>query len=69
MVKLNIYLWHSAEDFYYNISVSDVCYLLMNTDNLFTQVDLVWDEEDLAGIFIHKWERTHEIYFILRFCQ
>ena len=35
---------------------------------LFTQVDLVLDTADLAGIVVHKWIPMYRIYFIQRFC-
>ena len=34
----------------------------------FTQVDLVWINQDLVGIVIHKWVPVHGTHFDLRFC-
>ena len=51
-----------------NKAVRDVCYLATYELFLFTQVDLVPDKADLAGIVIHKWVPMYGMYFILRFC-
>ena len=46
------------------------CVLSTNEYQLvsFTQVDLVLDKANLAGIVIHKCIPTHGIHFILKFC-